>query len=56
LGDSGSVVKDGYRIGYSLVGRVLVLEVHAKPRFVPMSFIRGKIRNVLAATGSIELA
>ena len=55
-GNSGAVEKDGYRIGYSLTGEeVLTLEVLAKPRLVPMSFIRAKIRNILAAIGSIEL-
>lgn len=55
-GDSGAVERDGCRIGHSLVEGGLILEVLAKPRLVPMSFISGKIRNVLAAIGSVRLA
>lgn len=50
-GDSGAVEKDGYRIGYSLVGGVLILEVLAKPRFVPMIAVKARIRSMLAKKG-----
>ncbi|MBE0659965.1 MAG: hypothetical protein IH602_19890 [Bryobacteraceae bacterium] len=55
-GDAGAVEKDGYRIGYWLEGGVLTLEVLAKPRFVPMSFVRARIRALLAVIGSTEMA
>lgn len=47
-GDSGAVENDGYRIGYSLAAGVLLLEVLAKPRFVPMMVVKAKIRSLLA--------
>lgn len=50
-GDSGAVEKDGYRIGYSLVGGVLILDVLAKPRFVPMVAVKARVRSLLAEEG-----
>lgn len=47
-GDSGAIEKDGYRIGYALTDGVLLLEVLAKPRFVPLMAVKAKIRSVLA--------
>lgn len=55
-GDSGSVEKDGYRIGYSLSGGILLLQVLAKPRFVPILAVRARIRSMLAREGIHELA
>ena len=53
-GDSGAVVRDGYRIGYSLTDGVLLLEVLAKPRFVPMMAVKARIRSLLAGEGISE--
>lgn len=47
-GKSGAVEKDGYRIGYSLDGGLLILRVLAKPKFVPMMVVKARIRSVLA--------
>jgi len=54
-GDSGAVENDGYRIGYSRTDRALLLEVLAKPRFVPMIAMKAKICSVLAGEGISEL-
>ena len=56
LGDSGAVEEDGYRIGYSLVGRVLVLEVQAKPRMVPMRVVKSRIRSVMEKQSILQQA
>lgn len=50
-GDSGAVEKGGYSIAYALTERVLLLDVLAKPRFVPMMAVKAKIRSVLAGEG-----
>lgn len=47
-GESGAIEKDGYRIGYALTAGVLILDVLAKPRFVPMMAVKARIRSVLA--------
>ncbi|MBA3973807.1 MAG: hypothetical protein C0504_06265 [Candidatus Solibacter sp.] len=47
-GDSGTVEKNGYRIGYSLSDGILILQVLTKPRFVPMMAVKARIRSVLA--------
>ncbi len=54
-GDSGAVEKGGYRIAYALTDRVLLLDVLAKPRFVPMMVLKARIRSVLAGEGISEL-
>jgi len=54
-GESGAIEKDGYRIGYSLDGWVLILEIQAKPRFVPMMAVRARIRSLLKREGISEL-
>jgi len=54
-GDSGAVENEGYRIGYSLTDGALVLEVLAKPRFVPMIAVKAKIRSVLSQEGMSEI-
>lgn len=51
IGESGAVEKDGYRIGYSLADGVLVLEVQAKPRIVPMWAVKSRIRSALSSEG-----
>ncbi len=47
-GDTGTVEKNGYRIGYALTNGVLLLEVLAKPRLAPMMAVKAKIRAMLA--------
>lgn len=47
MGESGAIEKDGYRIGYSVVDRVLTLQVLVKPRFVPIIAVKAKIRSLL---------
>ena len=54
-GDSGAIEKDGYRIGYALTDRVLLLDVLAKPRFVPLMAVKARIRSVLAQERIREL-
>lgn len=54
--ESGAIEKDGYRIGYSLTDGALVLEVLAKPRFVPMIAVRARIRSLFSKEGIAELA
>ncbi len=54
-GDSGAIENDGYRIGYALIAGVLLLEVLAKPRFVPMMAVKAKLRSVLAGEGISEV-
>ncbi|HNY40260.1 MAG TPA: hypothetical protein PKJ41_07690 [Bryobacteraceae bacterium] len=54
IGESGAVEKDGYRIGYTFSDAILVLQVRAKPRFVPMMVVKAKIRSVLAGEGISE--
>ena len=53
-GDSGAVEKGGYRIAYALTERVLLLDVLAKQRFVPMMAVKAKIRSLLAGEGILE--
>jgi hypothetical protein len=53
-GESGVVEKDGYRIGYTLVDGVLVLELLSKPRIVPMRIVKSRIRAVLAGERIVE--
>ena len=47
-GDSGTVEKDGYRIGGFLVGGEPILDVLAKPRFIPVIAVKARIRSMLA--------
>lgn len=54
-GESGAVEKDGYRIGYFLAGGVLILEVQAKPRLVPMWVVQSRIRSALSEEGVVAL-
>lgn len=56
VGDSGAVEKDGYRIGYSLAGGVLVLDVQAKPRMVPMWVVKSRIRSVMEKQSILQQA
>jgi hypothetical protein len=53
-GDSGAIEKNGYWVGYALTEGVLLLEVLAKPRFVPMMAVKAKIRSLLAGEGISE--
>ena len=55
-GESGAVEKDGYRVGYSLDGGLLILQVLAKPRFVPMIAVKARVRSLLAGEGICESA
>jgi hypothetical protein len=52
--ESGAIEKDGYRIGYTLSDGLLILQVLAKPRLVPMIAVKAKIRSVLAQEGVAE--
>lgn len=54
-GNSGSVEREGYRIGYSLSDGVLILEVHAKQRIVPMRVVRSRVRAALSGERLVEL-
>ena len=54
-GDSGAIEKDGYRIGYALTDAGLLLEVLAKPRFVPLIAVKARIRSMLAGQGISEV-
>ena len=53
-GESGAIEKDGYRIGYTFSDAILVLQVLAKPRLVPVGMVRSKIRTLLASEGIVE--
>jgi hypothetical protein len=55
-GDSDAIEKNGYRIGCTLSDGVLLLQVLAKPRFVPMMAVKAKIRSLLAGEGISESA
>lgn len=46
-GDTGVLQKDGYRIGYAVEQGRLILDLLAKPRFVPMMVVKARIRSVL---------
>jgi hypothetical protein len=48
-GDTGVLQKDGYRIGYAVEQGRLILDLLAKPRFVPMMVVKVKIRSALAS-------
>lgn len=50
-GESGTVGKGGYRIGYSFSDGILVLQVLAKPRFVSMIAVSAWVRSILAKEG-----
>jgi hypothetical protein len=54
-GDAGTVEQDGYRIGYTLEHGLLLLELFAKPRFVPMLAVKAKIRSLLSREGISEV-
>jgi len=54
-GDPGAIEKDGYRIGYALAEGLLLLEVLAKPRFVPLIAVKARIRSMLAGQGISEV-
>jgi hypothetical protein len=54
-GESGAVEKDGYRIGYSLAGGVLILEIQAKPRIVPMWAVKSRVSAALSQEGIVGL-
>ncbi len=53
--ESGAIENDGYRIGYSFAGGALILQVFAKPRFVPIIAVKAKIRSLLAGEGISEV-
>jgi len=53
--DTGVLQKDGYRIGYAVEQERLILDLLAKPRFVPMLALKAKIRSMLAGQGISEL-
>jgi hypothetical protein len=54
-GESGAIEKDGYRIGYTLSDGLLILQVLAKPRLVPMMAVKARIRSALTGEGFEEL-
>jgi hypothetical protein len=54
-GDTGVLQKDGYRIGYAVEEGRLILDLLAKPRFVPLMVVKAKIRSMLAGEGMTEL-
>ncbi len=54
-GDTGILEKDGYRIGHAVAEGVLLRELLAKPRFLPMMAVKAKIRFVLAGEGISEV-
>ena len=54
-GENGVLQKDGYRIGYPVEKGRPVLELLAKPRFVPQMAVKAKIRSMLAGEGISEL-
>lgn len=54
-GDTGVLQKDGYRIGYAVEQGWLILDLLAKPRFVPVMVVKAKIRLMLAGEGISEV-
>ncbi|MBE0660329.1 MAG: hypothetical protein IH602_21730 [Bryobacteraceae bacterium] len=54
-GDTGVLQKDGYRVGCAVEQGRLILDLLAKPRFVPVIAVKAKIRSMLAGEGVTEL-
>jgi hypothetical protein len=52
--DIGVRQKDGYRVGDAVEHGRLILDLLAKPRFVPMMAVKAKIRSAFASEGVSE--